>query len=82
MQESSAICERTSTQYSVIIQASKTWLDGSENVDLLCKGKYHIIALWVTWYICGTSALWLQAVWPDLAKFCQFSKNLEIFSNI
>ena len=26
--------------------------------------------------------LWLQAVWPDLAKFRQFSTNLEIFVNI
>ena len=23
-----------------------------------------------------------RAVWPDLANFCQFSKNLEIFVNI
>ena len=28
------------------------------------------------------SNLGFQAVWPDLAKFCQFFKHLEIFSNI
>ena len=48
----------------------------------LAKSFVYLLYLTVSWVRCHTCPCVVHAVWPDLAKFHQFNKNLEIFSNI